>query len=268
MDVVRRLENQESDEQLLERICVLLQDFPRLWEALNPDEQCQLVRDLTEYAVVERIGYRQSRLRVKIHFLPEQNAVLPHGHSLIGGYGAGVAGLTPRELALLYWVGQGKSAVQIAAHWQGDRGSIYGLRDRVLKRLQVPTVADAVALAEERIEAEREQLPLDEPTQRGHHAWIPSQEERIRQVLDGHRRGLARNAIATETGLALPSVRHYEWKACKRYGVRTLAEALAQFATEREEAPPTASERVDPSAPTPPRSPGRKKLLDNAPTIC
>jgi DNA invertase Pin-like site-specific DNA recombinase/DNA-binding CsgD family transcriptional regulator len=238
-DVVRRLDDQESDEQLLERIQVLLQEFPRLWEALTPDERRQLVKELTEYAVVERTGYRQSRLRVKIHFLPEQSAVLPHGHSLVGGYGAGVAGLTPRELALLYWVGQGKSAVQIAAHWQGDRATIYGLRNRVLKRLQVPTLAAAVALAEERIEAEREQLPLDEPTQQGRHPWIPSQEERIRQVLDGHRRGLDRKAIADETGLAVPSVRHYEWKACKRYGVPTLVEALERFAAEQEEAPKT-----------------------------
>ena len=48
-------------------------------------------------------------------------------------------------------------------------------------------------------------------------------------MLDGHLRGLSREAISREMGVAPATVRTYEWKACRRYGVKTLAEALECF---------------------------------------
>jgi DNA-binding CsgD family transcriptional regulator len=234
-DVGRRLEDQESDAALLGRIHTLLADFPRLWEAFTPDERRQFVADLTEYVVLERTAYRHARLRVKIHFLPEQNALLSAASSRTGGpgprgAGPGVAGLTPRELAFLYWAGQGRTVREIAAHWQASQERVYALQRRVLERLQVPSLAAAVELAAARVTAEQAELPLDESTRSGCPVWGHRQAERIRQVLTGHQQGLSRPAIAETVGLAPQSVRHYEWKACKQYGVATLAEALVCFA--------------------------------------
>ncbi|HTE18871.1 MAG TPA: hypothetical protein VK689_10905, partial [Armatimonadota bacterium] len=228
-NVERRLSGQESDAALLQRIRELLTEVPVVWAALAPDERRQLVADLTEYVVVERTGYRQSRLRVKVHFLPEQSGLLPHAHSLNGGYAVGVDGLTERELALLYWLGQGRGIKEIAAHWNADSTGVYRLTRRIRERLQVETLEEAVALAWIRVQAEKERLPLDVATQRGLQPWRHSQASRMAHILEGYRRGLDRKAIAAEMGMALQSIRHYEWKACKQYGVKSLTEAVERF---------------------------------------
>jgi len=226
-DVERRLGDQESDEALLVRMRALLTGFSEVWSVLGADERRQLVADLTEYVMIERTAYRQSRLRVKLHFLPEQAVLLPHSRSLEGGFQTGVAGLTPRELALLYWTREGCSIKQIATRWNAEVTGTHRCSRRILERLQVATLPEAVELAWLRLDEEKERLPLDEACHRGLQSWRYSQSDRIAQVLDGHRRGLARDQIAAETGMALQSVRTYEWKALQSYGVKTLEEALS-----------------------------------------
>jgi DNA invertase Pin-like site-specific DNA recombinase/DNA-binding NarL/FixJ family response regulator len=243
-ELERRLEDTASEAQLLARIREQLPDLPRVWSALHPEERRQLVRELTEYVILERIDYRQARLRVKVHFLPEQGVLLASSRSLEAGYRNGVEHLTPRELALLHLFSLGKTLPQIAAHWKADPTGIWRMGVKIRRRLEVGTLAEAAARAAARIQAEREQLPLDEPSRRGHQAWRPSQAERITRVLEGYRRGLTRTEIAQQEGLSLQSVRNYEWKACRQYGVKTLAEALEQCAeTQPKEEPKTTGRR-------------------------
>ena len=152
-ELERRLADEAGEQARLREVRRRLPDLPGVWELMDPDERRQLLRDLTEYVVIERQGTARAELRLKVHFLPEQRLELPPGKSRAAGFHAGVAGLSPRELALLYWVGEGLTLAQVQAKWSGNGGHLYNLRRSVFRRLEVDDLEEAVALAAARIEA-------------------------------------------------------------------------------------------------------------------
>jgi DNA-binding CsgD family transcriptional regulator len=163
---------------------------------------------------------------VKVHFLPEQVLDLHHSRSLAAGFGAGVAGLTLRELAVLSLYAEGHTLKEIAHLWSANLSGLYQKARSILQRLEVDTLEEAVGLARPRIDAEHEQLPLNVKTHQKEWApWRPSQLDRLAQVLEGHVRKLAGRAIAAELGVSYTTVRNLEWKARKLYRVESIVEA-------------------------------------------
>lgn len=229
-DVEARLADQRGEAALLARIRETLPQFPRIWQVLTSEERRLVVRDLTEYVLLERTGPRKARLRVKVHFLPEQVMDLHHSRSLAAGCGEGVAGLTHRELAVLCLYSEGHSLKEIAELWLANVSGLYQKGRRILQRLQVDTLEEAATLARWRIDKERANLPLDVSTPRKEWApWRPSQLDRLAQVLDGHVRGLEGRAIAAEHGVTYTTVRNLEWKARRMYGVESLRQAVEHY---------------------------------------
>lgn len=227
-----RLGQENGELALLEQVRERLPDLQRIWSVLEPEERRSLVQELTQYVVLERTGFRSACLRLKVHFLPEQRVVLHHSKSRAAGYAVGVNGLTARELALLYLVSQGKSLLEVAAHWHSCPSAVYIHRRHILERLGVQSLEEALELAAERIERERAHLPIDAPAKRGRGDWRTSQKQRMRQVLTGYTRGLNRQQIAHELGLSIQTIRNMEWKARRRCGNLPLANTIQRFQSE------------------------------------
>jgi DNA-binding CsgD family transcriptional regulator len=228
-ELERRLANQQGEAALLTLIREKLPRLPEIWEVLLPEERRQLIRDLTEFVVIERQSTGHALLRVKVPFLPELQAWLGHGKSRAAGFAGGVAGLTPRELAYLCLLSEGQTPPQIRARWTSNTGHIYNLKKSLLRRLGVESLEEAIDLARERFLAERERLPLDASSSNSRGVWHPTERQRIQQVLEGYGRGLDREAICAELGLRPHTVRVMEWRARKLCGVKTLEEVLEGF---------------------------------------
>jgi site-specific DNA recombinase len=229
-----RLANQEGQAELLARVRETLPDLTRIWGVLSGEERRVLVRELTEYVVLERTAMRQARMRVKVHFLPEQTLILAHSRSRAAGHGTGVDGLTRRELALLCLYAEGKTLKEIAACWGAEMSGLYQKQRSVLRRLGVSTLEEAVSQAWSRIEEERAQLPLTAPTSDHEAPWRGRQQQRIIQVLEGLLEGKDFARIAQEHELAFATVRNMAWKARRIYNVRTVEEAVEQYRQEKE----------------------------------
>jgi DNA invertase Pin-like site-specific DNA recombinase len=235
-ELERRLANQVGEEKLLATIREKLPQLPEIWEVLLPEERRQLVRELTEYTVVERVSAGHAVLRVKIHYLPQQERHLSHGKSREAGFKEGVEGLSARELAYLCLLSEGHSVPEIRRRWNSNSGHLYNLRRSLLRRLNVDTVDEALELARERIARERPSLPLDVPADPDRSNWRPTQAQRVREVLERYARGLDRTTICQELGLKPQTVRIAEWSARKLYDVARLEEAIECF---RQGKPPT-----------------------------
>jgi len=226
-----RTESRKSQEALLEQVLGVLPELDRIWADLPADERRQLVANLTEFVVLERLGHGRLRLRVKVHYLREWEANLGNARSREMGGKMGVEHLTQRELALLYWVDQGKSIPEIAELWQAARSGLYCLRRSILARLEVARMRDAVRQARQRLREEQDRLPLLEVSTgcRGYAGYRPRREQRQEQALRLFAEGSSRAEAARELGLSLETVRVYEWRIRQRYGVETLAEAVARW---------------------------------------
>lgn len=250
-ELERRLADHQGEAALLSRIQEYLPRFALIWEALLPEERRQLLRDLTEYVVVQRVDGGRLALRVKVPFLPELQAEILHARSRAAGFAAGVAGLTQRELAALCLLGEGLSYPEVLERWNVKGGARTSLKRRILERLEVHTLEEAVALSAERVAQERGKLPLNVPAGTYNGSWRPTRAQRIPQVLERHLRGMSRSEIAAELGLALHSVRMAEYNARKKYGVATLPEALERFRAEQSPPDPEAAlrETLAPKAP-------------------
>ena len=92
----------------------MLSDFPQVWENLLFAERREMLRHLVEKLEVDcPQGQGQGELvgtivRLKLHLLPEQEFIVPPQKRERGKKTtSGVARLTPRHLALLYWLEQG-----------------------------------------------------------------------------------------------------------------------------------------------------------------
>lgn len=115
---------------------------------------------LVESLTVDRQG-RDAVIALKIHLLPEQVisvGVLSARH--IKDRPLGVDALTPRELAVLHTIGQGKSHKEIAQIMKTGIANSYTLSMRIRRCLGVRNLRDAYTLAQKRIERQLSTLPL------------------------------------------------------------------------------------------------------------
>ena len=222
-----RLADHRGEATLLAQVRETLPELNRVWEVLTSEERRLVVRDLTEYVLLERTASRRARLRVKVHFLPEQVLDLHHSRSRAAGCGLGVSALTQRELAVLALYAEGYSLLEIAKLWDANPSGVHQKGRSILQRLKVETLDEAVVLAWSRINVERDRLPLQVKTSGKEWApWRSSQLERLATILEGRLEGKDGKVIAAELRLTLTTVRNLEWKARRLYGVESLTEAV------------------------------------------
>ena len=92
---------------------------PLVWEHLEQVERRELLRQVVEKLEVERAVKQETEVgtlvRLKVHFLPEQEIIIPPQKRVRDKKTCtGVARLTPPQLAVLYWMAQGKQIKEVA----------------------------------------------------------------------------------------------------------------------------------------------------------
>lgn len=227
--VEAQIDNQSTRRVELEAIRNTLQNFEAIWQALDPDEQQEALRDVIEYAKLERAEGEDLILRLKVAFLPERTIPMP---SYIKRKAArGPDSLTPRLLAYLKHRQQELDDSAIASVFDTNLSSVRRMARQIKNRLQVDTVAEAMPLAAERLEREAHALPMIGRLKKR----VPNQPKfrwtrRRRQILAAAATGKLHKDLAASLGIT-PKTFSEHLRQMKKYaGVKTLNELLAYAA--------------------------------------
>lgn len=204
-----------------------LRDFPRIWHHLNLDERRQLLSLLLEDLRVDRRG-AMIYISLKIALLPPQEICVasPSGKGK-RPQATGVGALTPRQLALLYHLGEGLSLKEAAQAMGVSYSTVKSFSWQVQQELGLSHLPDAIALAKPRINALLSTLPL------GQSADPRSQDlrelrlsDKLREVLPDILRGATCAEIAVRTGLPKATVGGRRKAIFSALGAKTLFEAV------------------------------------------
>lgn len=155
-----QLENRSKREAWAAALQEAIQQFPKVWEHLNMEERREVLSQLLRSLTFDRAG-RTATVRVHLHLLPPREIpiVVPPPRRPKKER-QGVRSLTPRHLALLYWLGEGKSLEEAAAALEITSSTGRVLVSQLRKRLGVRDLGEAVHLARWRINAMLPKLPL------------------------------------------------------------------------------------------------------------
>lgn len=150
----------EDRAKLYERAIRALEDFPRLWEAMEDSEKRELLLTCLERLEARSEGGRVL-LRLKIASLPEQELPLLRGKARwTYDKPEGPEGLTPRQLAFLTHMKDGRKLREAAALMAVRGSQLYRMRHEVRAWLEVSSDEEAIALASDWIEKNRSVLPM------------------------------------------------------------------------------------------------------------
>lgn len=218
------LASRDRREARIEQVSKALKDFPAVWEHLNFDERRQLLQLLIERVSADREG-RDMAVRLKLHLLPERQILVPTlSVKKMKFKPPGVAGLTPRQLALLKHIGDGKSRKEIREVWNVSRACVATVVWDVQKHLGMRDLEDAAQLAQPRIREMMQFLPLEGRSPRA--TMMPAQElpELLRGVLPYVASGATNPEIARLTGLKLSTVVGRRTRLLEFFGVKSAYE--------------------------------------------
>ncbi len=134
--------------------------------------------------------------------------------------------LSPRQLALLKHISDGRTVRQIARLWKCAESCVHGVARQVRDRLATNDLNEAARLAEEQIKANLPGLPLTgrlrRPVDEGEG---PALTRRQRQMLQGIREGLTYAQLGQRYGIAEPTVTGHLRKARDMLGAKRSLEA-------------------------------------------
>lgn len=200
------LQNRDRHQAWVAQVRANLLDFPLMWEHQDMDERRQLLMILLEKLTVDRRG-RDAIVKIKIHMLPEQELPLMfRSMRHKNEKPSGLQSLTPRHLAFLYHVGQGKKRREIAELMNVSYATVSTYWTQVRDRLEVSSEEDAAKMAAERIEALLPTLPLgamDHPHQKREN---PVLTPALMEILPYIVKGATNNQIAQRTNLPVTTV--------------------------------------------------------------
>jgi len=162
-EIEKALAGKAGREMWLQQVQEQLENFSLAWDELDNDEKRTVLSLLLEEKrlTVDRVE-RDIRLWIKVHFLPEQERTLIYGtfRGVNRTKATGLQRLTLRHMVLLHYAGLGKDRKECAVLMGCKVPSIHTLEKTIRKNLGVGTLAEAVEMARERVEANLHQLPL------------------------------------------------------------------------------------------------------------
>jgi len=150
--------------------------FPSLWRHLALEEKREVLRQLLERLSLDKApDGKTPLLTLKVHLLPEQ--VVPVAQASVypkrKGATRGVDALTPRQLALLYHLQQGKTEREAAQAMGVIPATVRRFIQGIRQALDVYEMNEAVRLCAARLHHEAHTLPLGAGKQPGNETSGP-----------------------------------------------------------------------------------------------
>jgi DNA-binding NarL/FixJ family response regulator/DNA invertase Pin-like site-specific DNA recombinase len=229
-EVTAALAGRAQREAFAAHVRTLLMDFPAVWGALEFAEQREVLTQLIERLALDKAGDGTTALlTVKLALLPERTFALSQPPAdRRRKFSSGVAALTARQLALLYWADQGKGLKEIATLMRVTVNCLGTQLSLIRKHLGIHSLPECAAKARGRVHAERSTLPLEGmsgPTQQeGAVSLSPS----ILEVLPLFASGAQTKEIAGLLKLPETTVAGRRTRMLQAFGARTVYEAVQQ----------------------------------------
>ncbi len=200
-----------------QKICDLLTRFDPVWETLAHDERREVVALLLESAIVSR-GEGEVVVRLKAHFLPEEEARIP-ALQWQGRPAVGPMSLRPRECEALHLRSQGLTYRQIAQRWGTTISAPRVSVSNALRRLQVEALDDAMEMAGDYITRVVLSLAAERPTggPRPREGLTPREQELLPWIVDT---SLTYRAIARKLQVTDVTIRTHASNIARKLGVR------------------------------------------------
>ena len=201
-----------------------IQDFNRCWLHLNLEERRQLLFLMLETCSVERVG-RDITLRLKLHFLPEREVLLmiPTGYKK-KVEGLGPHALTPRHLAFLHHLNQGKTTAQAGEALGIVSNTTRFMITEIRKRMGMHDIQECAAASRPRIASLLHSLPLGLLRPRTEDGAIVLS-EKLLAVFPMLAASAKLEEVATHFGLPITTVANRKQDIVKRLGTKTIFEA-------------------------------------------
>ena len=221
------LANQTHRAEMGRKVQQTLRDFDAVWHYLNLDERRQALSLLVSDLRVDREG-TTIRVHLQTALLPPQELLLAAPTSQGSRRKAtGVAALTPRQLALLYHVNEGRSLKEASEKMGVSYSTVKSFSWQVQKELEIGNLIDAAALARPRIYAVLGSLPVGPSADPRSEALRELRlSDKLMEVLPHMAKGATNAQIATVTGLSLSTVGGRRKAIMSALGATSLYEAV------------------------------------------
>lgn len=212
------------------RVADLLLNFPVTWKYANQDVRRALLADVTEYLKISRTEHHLV-VRLKFRLCAAHEFELPVAKRYRARKTArGVAGLTRRHLALLYWVDEGKTSPEIAKQMEIQMGTVRTLFGQIRALMDIHNIGEIARLARGRVRAEIASLPLHElrspqveaKQQRPDGVYLS---DKLMQVFPLYASGATTRQIAEALDLSMPAVAGRRHAILDAFGVKSMYEA-------------------------------------------
>ena len=204
-------------------------DFPRAWGHLSADERREVLSQLVEGLTVDRAG-RDFLVRLKVCLLPEQEVTITIASAAkLKQKPTGPEAVTPRQLALLHHVGQGKTRAAAAAAMGVSDITARGWLRQIKKHVGTSDLADAFVLCRGRISLLLGTLPLG-PNEEPRSAASRERDAaarltpKLREILPFLLQGATNPEIARLTGLTKSTVANRRNEITKILGTFSIYE--------------------------------------------
>ncbi len=219
-----QLSRRAGREKKVQVMQAAIQDFSRCWLHLNLEERRQLLFLMLETCSVERVG-RDITLRLKLHFLPEREVLLmiPTGYKK-KVEGLGPHALTPRHLAFLHHLNQGKTTAQAGEALGIVSNTTRFMMTEIRKRMGMHDIQECAAASRSRIASLLHSLPLGLLRPRTEDGKIVLS-EKLLAVFPMLAASAKLEEVATHFGLPITTVANRKKDIVKRLGTKTIFEA-------------------------------------------
>jgi site-specific DNA recombinase len=160
LEIERDLENRQQKEAWVATLQETILQLPQVWTHLNMEERRSALSQVLEHLSLDRQG-RTVHIRMKLHLLPEREltiALPPRTRPKRSR--EGVASLTPRQLVVLHYLGQGKSERETAELMGVSTCTVRIFISQIRKRLGIWDMKEAAELARWRIQSKLGSLPV------------------------------------------------------------------------------------------------------------
>lgn len=228
--VEQQVAEQEKRHQQVLEVAEALLHFPSTWKHTNQDERKTILWRIIETLTLQRTPY-DLVIRLKLHGCAECIFEVPlQKRQRPKKTARGVAGLTPRHLALLHWLDQGREPAQAAHEMQIQPNTVRTLTMQIRKLMGMHDMQEITRLARGRVHAQLATLPLhglrgplvEVRKERPDGVFVS---DKLMQVLPLYVAGATTRLIARKLELPMGTVAARRNRILEVFGVKTIYEA-------------------------------------------